>query len=748
MSLIPHTPSLSSRSQALDDPYANFPEELKAQRKWVTWQLEDRQGKPTKVPFNPVTGKRASSTDPSTWTTFENAINASGYTGIGCIISPPFVGVDIDKVRDPQTGFTEPWAANLIRELDSYTELSPSGRGYHVWVKDRLAVSGTKKSRVEMYGQGRYFTVTGDHVHGTPYQIHDRDLSSFHARLAAGQLEPDAKSTAAAQPVATAGPTQPKAQPDLKHELLAGRWQENFKSQSEADLALCNMLVADFNGDAQRVDAAFRQSGLYRAKWDAKHGAQTYGQRTIEVVLTNWREEAPNEIEEAAPEPYPNEIIDGDYIGDLTRALTDGTPIPPAFTRQIIKTVLGALLNGHVGFPGHEDLHLRQYSINVSLRPQSGKGESWKRVAEYKTGVLNCLLQIRDSSSTAQRYVQDGVVIVEGGQFGSGEKLPKLFENSPRILARFDEMSELFQKFRTQASTLEDKLTQLYERQVVSSGSLTNGEHECRDAELSFVGDFTADKFHSTFIGRGSGGSGFLSRNVITYCDRAPFHGKDWAAIDPTKITRILGRIRERLDTLQHLKPSKDQDRFIPHEDDAARQLRYQFYAWLDAQDLTYTGRLSDHFKRDLLLRALFAHSEPEHSRLFEDEEEEEKLNCQRHVAELRITADMTRRSIAWAKRQLQDRIKLWPADMGSLAEIMERKIIEAVKKHRLDRYEQRKVAGLTDRELVQLANVAKPGSGGHETFNRAKKALLASRTLRVAGNTRTGSPIYDTRGG
>lgn len=734
MSLATLTAPVCSPPPSLPSAYTNFPEELRAENRWLVWKLQERKGKPTKVPFNASTGKFASSTDSSTWTTFDRAVKARGYDGIGCAISPPYVGIDLDKCRDPQTGFTEPWAERIIREIGSYTELSPSGRGYHIWVKDQLAVQGSKKSRVEIYGQGRYFTVTGQHVAGTPHIIEVRDLTGLHARLVAGELEPGV-APAAAPAAATAIP-EPDEKLFLKDELLAGRWLGHYPSQSEADLALCGRLAADFSGDARQIDATFRRSGLYRAKWDEKHGTQTYGEKTIAKAIADYRDEAPVEIEDAVPEPYPDETIDGDYIGELTRELTNGTPIPPAFARQTVKTVVGALVNGYVGFPSHEDLHTRQYSINVSIHPHSGKGESWKRVAEYKTGALHRLLQHRDSSSHSDHARVNGVAIVEGGQFSSGEKLPSLFEEAPRIIGRFDEMSELFQKFNTKASTLEDKMTTLYEREIVSHGSLTNGQHECRDAQLSYVGDFTADKFHYTFIGRGSRGSGFLSRNIITYADKTPLTAKEWVKPDGQKINRIVKRIEERINTLQQVAtrlgdtwqadsyddiPESDR-RFIPTEDEDAKQLRHEFYDWLDAQDAVYSGRLKDHFKRDLLLRALFAPH-----------------------PEMAITADLTRRSIIWTKRQLQDRMKLWPSDAGSLAEITEHKILDAIKKHRMDRYDQRKLAGLTDRELIKFANVSKPGSGGHETYNRAKKALLGSRTLKVVGHTHKGSPIYDS---
>src|SRR5437763_566637 len=62
-----------------------IPPELKDLRQWVDWLLRPNEnGKPAKLPFNAEPGKLASVTDPSTWSSFETALQASDrYDGIG-----------------------------------------------------------------------------------------------------------------------------------------------------------------------------------------------------------------------------------------------------------------------------------------------------------------------------------------------------------------------------------------------------------------------------------------------------------------------------------------------------------------------------------------------------------------------------------------------------------------------------------------------------------------------------------------
>jgi putative DNA primase/helicase len=146
----------------------NIPAELKARPQWVVWRLEVRAGEPTKVPYTPGTGRRASATDLMTWGTFEEALEVlERYDGVGFVFcsGDPYVGVDLDGCVDPETGEIKPWAMRIVKELESYTELSPSGTGVHVIARGKIS-HNVKRSPVEMYSQKRFFTITG-HVLGT-----------------------------------------------------------------------------------------------------------------------------------------------------------------------------------------------------------------------------------------------------------------------------------------------------------------------------------------------------------------------------------------------------------------------------------------------------------------------------------------------------------------------------------------------------------------------------------------------------
>jgi len=281
---------------------------MKDLRQWLCWRFEERDGKPTKVPYDPSTGEKAESTNPKTWTSYEKAVSECkkhGYDGLGFVFTPEddLCGVDLDKCLDPETGELEGWAQKIIGELDSYTEISPSGTGVHILVRGVLPAGRNRKGRFEAYDRGRYFTVTGKHLPGSPQTIESRQeaLQSIVKRMFAEQ-----STNGHAKPVA---PTElvdnglsdskviQKALAASNGERFSRLWNgdtQEYGSHSEADLALCGMLAFWTGGDATRMDTLFRQSALYREKWDRND----YRNKTIAEALNGKTEfyEAPRRV--------------------------------------------------------------------------------------------------------------------------------------------------------------------------------------------------------------------------------------------------------------------------------------------------------------------------------------------------------------------------------------------------------------------------------------------------------------------
>ena len=168
--------------------------------RWVGWRNRRRGDDVTKVPFSPSTGAEAKADDPATWTTQAHAqawarrsVNGEGG-GIGIELGDlgdgtALGGVDLDTCRDEQGTFT-PWAQDAMRDLASYTEVSPSGSGAKVFflydataLPDLRRAMGTQHGKswkqgtgkhapgIEMHVSNRYFTVTGQALDSTPSDV-------------------------------------------------------------------------------------------------------------------------------------------------------------------------------------------------------------------------------------------------------------------------------------------------------------------------------------------------------------------------------------------------------------------------------------------------------------------------------------------------------------------------------------------------------------------------------------------------
>ena len=294
----------------------NIPLELQDTPQWVLWKREQRADKTTgelkwtKPPYQ-RNGKNAESDNPQTWVSFDEAVAAyreGGFDGIGYVITVDkkaddgslitvddgIAGVDLDHCVDPETKAIDPWARNIVDRLASYTEISPSGTGLRIFVYAKLPPKDRKIGNFECYESGRYLTVTGDHLPGTPLTIERRQdqLTAIHTEVFAERNQRRTKQTR----------RPPHAAPvnleddDLLEIMWAAKNGDSvqrlyhgdfsgYPSQSEADLALASHLVFWSGGDPGRVDRLFRGSDLFRPKWDERRGAQTYGERTIDTAF-------------------------------------------------------------------------------------------------------------------------------------------------------------------------------------------------------------------------------------------------------------------------------------------------------------------------------------------------------------------------------------------------------------------------------------------------------------------------------
>lgn len=242
----------------------NVPLAMQQHDAWCHWIEEpDKDGKPTKVPYIAGSNRRAATNDPKTLVSFDKAVQQlTPQRGLGYVFLPDThrVFIDLDNSVDLETGKLAIWAQRIVEQVPTYAEFSPSRKGIHIYgISDPLPKS-SKKSHCELYSAGRFATITGDKLPGSPadivdvnvdwlFRLNERDVFNF------------------------------KRYPDLE-QLMLGNWGGKYESQSEADLALCSYL-SHLLDDPADIDRVVRLSGLYRSKWDERRGNSTYGRNNI-----------------------------------------------------------------------------------------------------------------------------------------------------------------------------------------------------------------------------------------------------------------------------------------------------------------------------------------------------------------------------------------------------------------------------------------------------------------------------------
>ena len=262
-------------------------EQLKLQKRWVLWRLELRPGETTstKTPYQ-SNGVKASSTDPSTWVTYAEALeHAHKFSGVGCVTGEVdgihLCGVDIDNCCDAQTGKFTPEARELVIGLDSYAEYSPSGTGVHILMigtlrgRKGLHLPFPGAKAVELYDRTRYLTFTGRHLPKTPHDIVEREdaVNALYERVLASKT----KSPGLIVSISV-------SEEERLSRLMAGDMSLHHDDHSAADFALCCLLAKKYDCNAFKMNDEFCKSGLYREKWDRDDYRENTIARAIKAV--------------------------------------------------------------------------------------------------------------------------------------------------------------------------------------------------------------------------------------------------------------------------------------------------------------------------------------------------------------------------------------------------------------------------------------------------------------------------------
>ena len=262
----------------------NIPNELRQLKQWVCWVGAD------KIPRNPYTGGNAMSNNPDTWSDFDTAVQACEkyhFDGLGFEFANGYFGVDLDKCIDNMDFCDE-----FVETLQSYAELSRSGKGLHIICKGKLPAGRRRHDDVEMYEKDRYFICTGNLYRADYKEVVDctesvKVLYAKYLQESQPRVNPVMQMPIMMDDTEVIDKARNCRTGYLFAALYDGHWQGLYSSQSEADLALCNQLAFWTGRDETQMDRLFRMSGLMRPKWNERRANSTYGAMTIAKACAN-----------------------------------------------------------------------------------------------------------------------------------------------------------------------------------------------------------------------------------------------------------------------------------------------------------------------------------------------------------------------------------------------------------------------------------------------------------------------------
>ena len=187
--------------KALPVQLQQIPLSLRLASQWVAWDWVQHGESWRKVPISPKSSLYCTTPDTSYSTDIVQASQfqqTHGLPGIGLVLTKhdQFIAIDIDRCVDLRTGSIDAEVQNWVKELNSYTEYSPSGTGIHV-----IAIqSGNSMTGIETYGRAEVFasdgfvTITGQVAPGTPPIIQATQLSELRHLLRGDTNDPNRRS--------------------------------------------------------------------------------------------------------------------------------------------------------------------------------------------------------------------------------------------------------------------------------------------------------------------------------------------------------------------------------------------------------------------------------------------------------------------------------------------------------------------------------------------------------------------------
>jgi hypothetical protein len=542
-------------------PLYAVPEEMRLLPNWVLWKLTPVEGKkPTKIPYS-VKGYRASSTDPSTWATFEvtfNALQLGGYDGLGFNFSnTPYAGIDLDDPTYLRDGVTPNPDKQLFldrqikiaQEFDSYSEVSPSGTGLHIIVRGSVP-SGHNRDKIEIYSSERFFTMTGNVYNNKPIADRQDLLVQLWKQIGGAKETVIANDKPEEETDAVIIARAMEAVNGDKFKLLnEGNWKQLYPSQSEADYAFID-IIAFYTQNRLQIGRIFRASKLgARDKAKRKDYVEGMITRSFDrqpqlVNVEGFKEELEQKIAARIDKPIidssPDVKLPTGLVGEIASFIYASAP------RPVKEVALAGAIGLMAGICG------RAYNISGT-----GLNQYVLFLASTGTGKEAAAQGINKIMDTVRFTIPTSNSFIGPSEIASGAALFKHLANtSQSFVSMLGEFGlRLEQMASPKASGAEVSLRRMFLDLYNKSGQAqvlhqsvysdkANNTSSVQSPAFSVLGESTPERFYGA-LNEDMISEGLLPRFlIIEYKGKRPINNEGHDAITvPHKLTDKLGSL-------------------------------------------------------------------------------------------------------------------------------------------------------------------------------------------------------------
>lgn len=538
-----------------------FPAEIK---QYPQWAIADHDKKPLVWDNDIGRLMAADVTDPDMLMTFESAKACAAHYGkpyIGFVLTErdPFTCIDLDVKNstnepDPKKHTTPEQLhrfEQIMTTFDTYTEVSRSGLGVHLWLRGNIG-KGRRRDGVEVYSMERFIICTGKPVYNKPVESRDAYLTMLvnEIDLQRKTYEIELVEVDPVEDDATIHQRALEADNGDKYaRLFNGEWVEmGFPSQSEADLALISM-YAFYTESNEQCRRLFRYSALGKREKANKNNVhidrclrmcrgrmerERLAQENVAALARQYAQKmqaAHNAIEQVTEQPVTTITPSGEVVvAESTSIEATAIDWPPGLTGEIAKYIYRA-----------SQRPVKEISVVAALSVMSGIcGKVWNishtglngyYILIARSGVGKEMLHAGPNyivKQVGEQLPQIGNFI-DTSSYASGPALRKSFADHTSFVNINGEFGKTIKGMATAPAgsanyTLKQVITDVYQKSgamdVVGGMAYSDKANNTKSSEgvaFTLTGETTPDTFFEALT-REMMEDGFLSRfHIVRY---------------------------------------------------------------------------------------------------------------------------------------------------------------------------------------------------------------------------------------